>query len=72
MRPDKVNYNPDPSYLRELIALIGLSQSQIAEQLGVGSRMFRHYLTNNPKHPCPYPVQFCLEIWAREVSGTSE
>ena len=63
MKPDCKNYyNPDPKYLRSLIILAGLSQSQAADQIGVSARTMRYYLTNSENGiKAPYTVQFALE-----------
>lgn len=67
MRPDVINHRPDPTYLRELIAKIGLPQRQIARGLGVDETLFRKYIThpdNSSYRECPYLVQFALESGA--------
>jgi len=67
--PDISQHNPDPAYLRELIEQIGMSQRAIARQLGIDETLFRKYLTrpeNRSYRPCPYLVQFALEVWAAQ------
>ena len=67
MRPDIASHNPDPSYLRSLVANIGLSQRQIARDLGVDETLFRKYIThpeNASYRECPYLVQYALEQWS--------
>ena len=67
--PDISQHNPDPTYLRELIAQIGLSQRAIARRLGIHETVFRKYLThpeNASYRPCPYLVQYALETWAKK------
>lgn len=60
-RPDAELHNPDPAYLRELIRQTGLSNTAVAERLGVTRRMLLHYLTPGGKYPAPYKVQYMLE-----------
>ncbi len=65
--PDATKHNPDPEYLRELIARAGISQREAARRMGVDERLFRMYLasrTANSAQNCTYPVQFCLESLA--------
>lgn len=72
MRPDVINHRPDPTYLRELIAKIGLPQRQIARGLGVDETLFRKYIThpdNSGYRECPYLVQFALEQWSTISDG---
>ena len=65
MRPDANKHNPDPLYLRELIARTGLSQRQCAAQIGISDRNMRAHLSIAGKLlPAPYPVQFALESLA--------
>ncbi|OOR92092.1 hypothetical protein B0181_02090 [Moraxella caviae] len=69
MKPNaQTHYNPDPDYLRELVAITGLSQNQIAKLCGVGNRAMRSYLTftdSQSYQKAPYAVQFCLECLAQ-------
>lgn len=65
MIPDATQYNPDPAYLRELIARSGLSQRQAAFRIGIGERSMRQYLaTSGRQDAAPYCVQFALEALA--------
>ncbi len=67
MRPDINRHNPDPTYLRGLIHIIGLSQRQIARDLGIHETLFRKYITdidNASYRECPYLVQYALEQWS--------
>lgn len=65
MKPDFSLYNPDPHYLRELVARTGLSQEKCAKQLGIAPRTFRYYLSTAADHQdAPYAVQFSLEALA--------
>lgn len=72
MTPDKIsNYNPSPTYLRNLISQIGLSQREIARRLGIDETVFRKYLLaadRSTHRRAPYLVQLALECWARSVS----
>lgn len=72
--PNADRYNPDPAYLRELIDNIAdpslqfggkPSQQKVAARLGIPSRTFRQYLTDQASHKdAPYAVQYCLEVLA--------
>jgi hypothetical protein len=65
MRPDASKHNPDPAYLRELVARSGLSQRQCAFRLGISERSMRFYLaTSGRQDAAPYLVQFGLECLA--------
>ena len=67
--PDPSTHNPDPAYLRELIALIGVSQAEAARRLGINEGQFRRYFLapgRNTRRECPYIVQYALEQWAKE------
>lgn len=64
MLPDKINYNPDPQYLRNLLDKADLTQISAAKLIGVSPRTFRDYLNGNHPSEAPYPVQFCLECLA--------
>lgn len=59
MKPDASKHNPDPKYLRSLIENTGLSQSKVAEYIGVASRTIRAYLAGD--RPIPYRIQFAVE-----------
>jgi transcriptional regulator with XRE-family HTH domain len=69
IKPDATQHNPDPDYLRELIAQTGLSQRKIARTIGVDERLFRMYLADRhakTAQDCTYPVQFALEALAEK------
>ncbi len=75
--PDAKKHNPDPAYLRDLVAATGLSQRACARIIGVSERSMRDYL--NPTHPSelPYPGQYALErlaasqtLWVLVVGGS--
>jgi hypothetical protein len=68
MKPDAEKYNPDPSYLRELIAKSGLSQRETARRIGISERYLRQLLASPDKKTAlvaPYPIQYCIEQLAR-------
>lgn len=68
MTPDVIYHNPDPQYLRKLLARAGLTQNQAADRLGIGHRTMRSYLstaTDKSHQAAPYCVQFALEALAR-------
>lgn len=66
MTPDaKKQQRRDKVYLVILCDQIGLRQQDIAARLGIGTRTLQGYLgSSGPK--CPYPVQFCLEVLAKD------
>ncbi len=69
MMPNQKLHNPDPIYLRELIAQIGVSQREIARRLDVNEDQFRKYLSpvDRATHrDAPYLLQYALECWANE------
>lgn len=68
MKPDASNHNPDPAYLRGLLARAGLSQRAAARRIGISDRVMRYYLTDESAgyRPAPYPVQFALEALAQQ------
>ena len=63
MRQDTINkpvgYNPDPAYIRSLIADTGLSVHQVGMTIGVSERSLRDYCRG--VYRVPYPVQYILE-----------
>lgn len=61
-KPDASQYNPDPAYLRELVAATGLTQPAFAERLGFTARTLRHYLSYATA--IPYCVQYAAECLA--------
>lgn len=64
MTPDATRHNPDPAYLRGVLASTGLSQREVARRIGISDRVLRYYLlpTDAPTYrPAPYPVQYALE-----------
>lgn len=65
MSPNASMYNPDPDYLRGLLARAGISQASAAERIGLSARQLRYYLSRASDHQdAPYPVQFALESLA--------
>lgn len=65
MKPDASQHNPDPAYLRQLVAEAGLTQNDAAATIGCSPRAFRSYLSTARDHvDAPYSVQFCLEVLA--------
>ncbi len=68
MKPDSTKHNPDPAYLRELIAKNGMSIRKTATVIGVNERLLRMYLADRQSksaQDCTYPVQFALESLAK-------
>lgn len=73
MTPDSSKYNPDPAYLKSLIAKAGISQREAARRLGVNERLFRMYIADRSSKSaqnCTYAVQFCLEVMAKISNAT--
>ena len=71
MKPDAELHNPNPTYLRNLIGMAGLSQRAAARQIGISERVMRQYLSDrNAKTAleAPYPVQYALEMLAENNS----
>lgn len=62
-RPDAQLHNPDPAYLRQLLAIGNYTQSQAAAAIGLSPRAMRYYLTDRAgdHRDAPYVVQFALE-----------
>lgn len=58
-QPNATLHNPDPEYIRTLVAATGLSQQAAARQIGISPRAMRYYLAG--ENEAPYPVQYCLE-----------
>lgn len=64
MKPDATSHNPDPAYLRGVLASTGLTQRQAARRIGISDRVLRYYLLppDAPTYrPAPYSVQYTLE-----------
>lgn len=73
-RPDATRHNPDPEYLRALIALTGLSQQKVADEIGIGHRLLKYYLTtpapDKESRVATYPVQYAIERLAVTLCDT--
>lgn len=68
MTPDANRHNPDPAYLRGLVAKTGLSQREIARRIGISDRLMRMYLADRSTattQVAPYAVQYALEQLAK-------
>ena len=75
MKPDSNLHNPDPTYLRGLIARAGVSQQEAARRIGISPRILRQYLADRAARTAlyaPYPVQFALEALAVLFSGSGD
>ena len=57
--PDSGKYNPDPTYLRQLLTASGLSRVEAAERIGVSPRTMRAWLAGDEAFP--YAAQYALE-----------
>lgn len=65
----KKHHNPDPDYIRALIAKTGLQHTELAPLLGLTRQTLgRHIesLDSKTYTPIKYPTQVCLEILARQ------
>ena len=66
-KPDFARYNPEPAYLRALIAQSGLSQRQAAARIGLSLQGLQNYI-RPMEHPlyraAPYQTQYALEALA--------
>ncbi len=72
MQPNAETYNPDPTYLRELLTRADITQRGAAKVIGISERSFRDYLNSNTKSKAPYPVQFDLEMLAAKNHKVEE
>lgn len=64
MKPNALNHNPDPRYLRGLLDRADVTQKQAADLIGISERVLRYYLSDTGSasyRAAPYPVQFALE-----------
>ena len=70
--PDSSRHNPDPDYLRALIALTTLSQQRVADTIGIGHRLLKYYLTtpsdDKESRVAPYPAQYAIERLAASIA----
>lgn len=67
MKPNSSLHNPDPRYLRWLIAQAGISQRKAAMLIGMSWTGFRNYLRDEADplyRVADYRVQFALECLA--------
>lgn len=68
MKPDATNHNPCPRYLRALREHAGLTQSQLAQTLGMGRRAVQYYEvpedSEGRRETAPYQYQWALECLA--------
>jgi len=60
----RTKYNPDPAYLRGLIARAGISQREAARRIGIDIRTMRRYLQPDPTVRVAYATQVALEVLA--------
>lgn len=65
--PTPNKFNPDPSYLRELMHRSQLAQTEMAWRIGIEARTFRRYVTGESRYP--YPVQFAVECVVRAIQS---
>ena len=65
--PDAALHDPDPKYLRALLAMSGMSVPAAAKRLGLATRTLQRYVSDHAlakRWIAPYPVQFGLECMA--------
>lgn len=67
--PKIVNHDPDPDYLRSLIAKSFKSQRDCARCLGVSYSTMRDYLNSEHPSKAPYAVQLGLENLSQCYNG---
>ena len=68
MRPDATkHHDPDPRYLRDLVARAGMPRYRVAQRIGISERMLRYYLADGlDGKSAPYTVQYALEKLAKK------
>lgn len=63
--PDASLHDPDVLYLRGLIEVIGLSQREVANRIGIGYRLLKYYLVtpteDKESRVATYTVQYAIE-----------
>lgn len=67
MRPDAKLHNPDPAYLKSLMAIANLGLSETAKLIGMSPNGLRNYLRDRSDplaRKADYRVQFALECLA--------
>lgn len=67
MKPDARLHNPDPAYLKSLMATAGLGLSDTARRIGMTPNGLRNYLRERSDplaRSADYRVQFALECLA--------
>lgn len=62
-KPNAKLHNPDPFYLRELVAASGHTQLEAAELIGISLRAMHNYLAlaHDKRREAPYAIQYALE-----------
>jgi len=70
-QPNSESYNPDPDYLRGLVAASGRSINECARLCGISKSNFKQWLDSRHSSEAPYAVQFCLEILSENPCATS-
>lgn len=61
MKPDAIEHNPDPAYIRQLVLATGMSKEQVAARIGISLRSLDYYMSDRKLRIAPYAVQYCLE-----------
>ena len=75
MKPSAANHNPNPRYLRNLIAESGLSMRKTSDLIGMSWTGFRNYLRDEADplfRSAPYTVQFALECLAANSAASAK
>ena len=70
MIPNAATHNPDPDYLRGLIAASGVSINECAKRCGVSKSNFKQWLDSKHPSEAPYAIQFCLEVLSQNSQET--
>lgn len=60
------NYNPNPDYLKSLIASVGLTQAEVYKTLGIGHRTWHNWMSHAHPSKHSYCVQVAVEALVRE------
>ncbi len=59
MKPDATKLDTSPEYVQALIGSTGMTQPDLARQIGVTDKTIRNWLAG--RQPWPYTAQFAIE-----------